>query len=307
MNLNVNSINIILISILSFLFTSVFPASVLAGSHIGVRDKILNEIKKYDAKVGVAVIFNGEDTLVVNNEDKYPLMSVFKFHQALAVGNYLQSKGIGYDSVVYVSKDELKENTYSPLRDKYPEGNLNISIADLLAYTIQMSDNNACDILFDKIVSVDSTDKYIRSAGIKDFLIEYNEDDMHTDLYNCYKNWSTPLAAVQLLELFINGKTVTGAYQDYICRLMTECTTGTARLPFPLKGTNAIIGHKTGTGDKNKFQRYIGINDIGFVKLPDGKRYVIAVFVKDSAESFDDTERIIANISSIVYDSVNMK
>lgn len=86
---------------------------------------------------------------------------------------------------------------------------------------------------------------------------------------------------------------------------MTECTTGIARLPYPLKNTDAIIGHKTGTGDKNSQGRYIGINDIGFIYLPNGNRYLIAVFVKDSAEDYDTTERIIAEISSRVYNFIN--
>ena len=37
------------------------------------------------ARVGVAVIIDGKDTVTVNNEERYPMMSVFKFHQALAV------------------------------------------------------------------------------------------------------------------------------------------------------------------------------------------------------------------------------
>lgn len=71
----------------------------------------------------------------------------------------------------------------------------------------------------------------------------------HVDLSNCYRNWTSPLAAVRLLDNFITGKTVTGAYQDFLQQTMTACTTGTARLPYPLQGTEAVLGHKTGTGD----------------------------------------------------------
>ena len=63
----------------------------------------------------------------------------------------------------------------------------------------------------------------------------------------------------------------------------------------------ARIGHKTGTSDRNVQGELIGINDVGFILLPDGKRYTIAVLVKDSTESMADTEKIIANISGIVY------
>ena len=43
-----------------------------------------------------------------------------------------------------------------------------------------------------------------------------------------------------------------------------------------------------------------GINDVGFVKLPDGRHYAIAVFIESSCCDMDGTERMIADISSIV-------
>ena len=82
--------------------------------------------------------------------------------------------------------------------------------------------------------------------------------------------------------------------------MLTDCKTGTDRLPKPLP-RNVVIGHKTGTGDKNGKQEIIGLNDAGFVILPDGKRYVIAVLIKDSRLSYEETSEIIARISEIVY------
>ena len=290
------------VAILLLVFASVVSN---ANSLNSLRDEILQSIIKYDAKIGVAVMINDTDTLTVNNCDKYPMMSVFKFHQALAVCDYMQKNGIALDSVLNISKDELRENTYSPLRDRYPEGNFGISISELMKYTLQMSDNNACDILFNRILSVKNTDRYIRSLGIDNFSIEMDENDMHENLDNCYSNWTTPMAAVRLINLFLEGGAVSGEYYDFIKRTMTECTTGIGRLPYPLKNTAAVIGHKTGTGDKNSDGRYIGINDIGFIDLPNGDRYQIAVFVKDSAENYETTEKIIAEISSIVYKNIS--
>jgi len=289
----------------AFLLLSFISIIVKADPFSSLRNEIIHSIDKYYAKVGVAVMINDTDTLTVNNSDKYPMMSVFKFHQALAVCHLLQMKGIPLDSVIDISKEELRENTYSPLRDRFPEGNIRISLSELMEYTLQLSDNNACDILFNRILSIKETDRYIRSLGIDNFSIEMDENDMHENLDNCYRNWTTPMAAVRLINLFLEGGAVSGEYYDFIKRTMTECTTGISRLPYPLKNTAAVIGHKTGTGDKNSDGRYIGINDIGFIDLPNGDRYLIAVFVKDSAENYETTEKIIAEISSIVYKNIS--
>ena len=39
-------------------------------------------------------------------------------------------------------------NTWSPLREKYGQGNVSVSLAEILSYTVSLSDNNCCDILF---------------------------------------------------------------------------------------------------------------------------------------------------------------
>ena len=80
-----------------------------------------------------------------------------------------------------------------------------------------------------------------------------------------------------------------------------ECNTGRDRLSAPLQGTEAVIGHKTGSGDVNAEGLLIATNDIGFVYLPDGRRYVVAVFVKDSAADDRSNAQLIARISEAVY------
>ena len=176
-----------------------------------------------------------------------------------------------------------------------------MSIADLLKYTLQQSDNNACDILFNYQGGPDSVNRYIQSLGIRDCEITHTENDMHEDLDLCYNNWSTPLAAAKLLEIFRRKTLFDEAYKDFIYQTMVECQTGQDRLVAPLLDKGVTVGHKTGTGDFNAKGQQIGCNDIGFVLLPNGHAYSIAVFVKDSAESSLENSKIIADISRIVY------
>ncbi len=282
----------------------IFPGIIHAQLQ-NLERRIQEVIKNKKAQVGVAVIIGGKDTVTVNNECQYPMMSVFKFHQALAVAEYCQRNKLSFDTKIYISKDDLKQDTYSPLRDKYPEGEFYLSLKELLRYTLQMSDNNACDILFKQLGGVSVVDEYIRRLGIRNFSIRATEDEMHQDIDVSYRNWTTPIEAAKILELFLSDTLVDKEYGDFIKQTMIECETGKDRLAKPLlDNSQAIIGHKTGTGDRNKDNLLIGINDIGFVCLSDTKRYTIAVFVKDSGESMHDTSKIIADISDVVYQYV---
>lgn len=270
-----------------------------------LRRQIQAIVDKADAEVGVALIVDGKDTLTVNNDARYPLMSVMKFHQALAVTHYLEERGLPLSTTVRVEKSDLLPDTYSPLHDRYPEGGVSLPVSELLAYTLGLSDNNACDILFRYIGGVAAADKFIRSLGIGDFALSATEADMHRHPEKCYDNWGTPLSVALLMDKLASGNLPVGAvYTRFIREALLACQTGRERLPAPLQGTRARIGHKTGTSDLNSKGEWTGINDAGFVLLPDGRRYVIAVLVKHSRLSFRETEQIIADISAAVYESL---
>lgn len=260
---------------------------------------------KSNATVGVAVIIDGRDTLTVNNHEVYPLMSVVKFHQALAVAHTFDKANETFDRQILIQKEDLHENTYSPLREKYPQGNIRLSIKELLRYTLQLSDNNACDILFKRITDIPTTDNYLRTLGVSAFSIAVNENDMHLNPDTCHANWSTPLETAILFEKLFTEKLFAPHLQNFLKQTLMECRTGANRLAAPLTNTGAAIAHKTGTGDKNRIGKIIAINDAGFVQLPDGQHYSIAVFVKDSGESPEQTEKIIADISETVYKHIS--
>ncbi|GFH86564.1 class A beta-lactamase, subclass A2 [Bacteroides acidifaciens] len=285
-------------------FLCLIPILLFSCQSVPLEAQLKEAIKDKKAEIGIAVIIDGKDTITVNNDNHYPLMSVFKFHQALALADYMAKHKQSLDTLLKIEKSDLKPDTYSPLRDKYPQGEIEMSIADLLRYTLQQSDNNACDILFNYQGGTDAVDKYIHSLGIQDCAIVGTEAAMHEDLDLCYQNWSTPLAAAELLEIFRREPLFAKEYKDFIWQTMVECQTGQDRMVAPLLDKKVTVGHKTGTGDHNAKGQQIGCNDIGFVLLPDGRTYSIAVFVKDSEESFADNSKIIADISRIVYEYV---
>ena len=288
----------------SFIVFLCLVPTLLFARQTQLETQLKEAIKGKKAEIGIAVIIDGKDTVTVNNDIHYPLMSVFKFHQASALADYMGKQKQSLETRLPIKKSDLKPDTYSPLRDKYPQGGIEMSIADLLKYTLQQSDNNACDILFDYQGGPDAVNKYIHSLGIRECAIAGTETAMHEDLNLCYENWTTPLAAAELVEIFRKKPLFPNVYKDFIFQTMVECQTGQDRLVAPLLDKKVTVGHKTGTGDLNAKGQQIGCNDIGFVLLPGGRTYSIAVFVKDSEENNQANSKIIADISRIVYEYV---
>lgn len=251
----------------------------------------LLDVKKVD--VGLAVSYQGKILCAANMDKRFPMMSVFKLHQAIAVLDSLERSQMSLYSKILIMKDMLHEDTYSPMRDDYPEGNVRLSIEELLRYSLLQSDNNACDILFSLFGGTRYAQIQMEKLGLLDTQIKWTEDDMHKDTKRCRDNFTTPREAITILE--------TAYKNDWLRRCMEECQTGQNRLPALLPKDKVRIGHKTGTGDALPNGLLVGINDIGFVTLPNGEHYFIAVFCNNSALTMEETEAVIAELSQMAY------
>ena len=305
MNLMVNSIKSISTScrrvwvVVTCIFLPLMAVCADAGKlHIELQQLV----SKYDAMVGIALITDRGDTVTVNNDEHYPLMSVMKLHQAVYVAHCLDSLGLDMGYEICVNKEDLKPNTYSPLRDRYPDGGITLTVGELLCYTLQHSDNNACDLLFDRFGRPAAVDAYVRSLGFAEFAISATEDDMHRDAELCHSNCSTPLEAARYIDWLYNG-CYGGVNLQYVRQVLLDCRTGLQRIPAGVPA-DVKVAHKTGTSDCDALGRWVAVNDVAYVILPDGRNYSLVVFVGNAGEDFAAVEQLIANISREVYMSV---
>ena len=212
----------------------------------------------------------------VNVTSRFPMYSVIKFPQALYVVDYLTKNNIDLNTKVTIRKDELMQDTWSPMLNTF-EGQRTFTFSELLALSLQQSDNNACDILFKRCGGPRQVEKYIKKIGFKDIRIQKTEKQMHTNPALSNKNWCTPQTMVGLLDWFIAHHN-DNEHLRYIWKLMEECQTGKDRLPAALP-TSARVVHKTGTGYPLPTGQPSGICDVGIIILDSGQQFPIAVFI----------------------------
>ncbi|PWK29325.1 beta-lactamase class A [Arcicella aurantiaca] len=277
------------------------------SQHTILREKIATIIKSKNAKIGVSVLnLSNGDTLTFNKTHHFPMQSVYKFHLALAILNQVDKKKFSLNQPIFVSKADLRPDTWSPLRDKYPEGNISIPLSEIIAYTVSQSDNNGCDRLFRLMGGAIKANEYIHKIGVKDVNIVATEEEMQKDWQVQYTNWSTPAAATKLLQKFYQQGIMSKNSQDFLWKVMVETTTG----PNKIRGLlpkDATVAHKTGFSGKNEEGLTGATNDIGIVILPNGKALAIALFVSNSTETELTNDRIMADITKVVWDYYDLK
>jgi beta-lactamase class A len=241
------------------------------------------------------------DSLAIHGNVHYPMQSVYKFPLALAVLDQIDKRILSLDQEIFIKKSDLLLNTWSPLKEKYPEGNINMKLREILGYTVSKSDNNACDILFRLIGGTGKANNFIHNSGFADISIAATEQEMHADWQIQYKNWTTPWTAVRMLKKFYLQKIVSENSTQFLWETMLETSTGIDRLKGQLpRGTK--VAHKTGSSGKDENAITAAFNDIGIIELPNGKHYAIAVFITNSKEEDQTNAGLIAEISKKIWD-----
>lgn len=277
-----------------------FSTAVLAQKD-ALRRQLATIIGSHKSTIGVAVLgIEDGDTLTINDNHHYPMQSTFKFPLALKVLHAVDEGKLQLDQTIHVTKADLRK-TWSPLRDKYPEGNIDLTLPELLEYTVSKSDNNTCDILFGLVGGPEAVNKYVHDLGVKNMAIAATEAGMATGWDVQYTNWVAPSAMTTLLSQFYKGKYLSPSNTKLLMYWMTASANSDKRIKGMLPA-GTIVAHKTGSSDTNEKGLTAAINDIGIMALPNGKHVAIAVYVSNTTESTAEAEKTIAEMAKTIYD-----
>lgn len=266
-----------------------------------LRNDILDLTRSVDGRIGVGIRhINTGDTITINGSDHFPMQSVYKFHLSLAVLDQVDKGKLSLNQKIRISKSDYFPGTWSPIAKKYPEGNVELSIRELLSYTVSQSDNNGCDILFRLVGGPKKVNDYIHGLGIRDVAILNTEAEMHRDETLQYKNSTTPNEMISLLTLFSQNKILSSTAQEELLAMLKQTPTGPKRIKGLLP-PGTIVAHKTGTGSREN-DVLSAINDVGVMTLPNGQHIAIAFFISGARNDDTTLETVMAKISKLVYD-----
>ena len=285
---------------------AVLLCQLVVGQNVSFQQNIETIAASVRAEVGVGVLdVESGETFFINKTKHLPMQSVYKLHLALAVLAQVDEGKMSLDQRIFVKKSDMTTDLYSPLRDKHPEGNLDVLLRDLLRYSVSESDNVACDLLFGLMGGPQKVQNYLRKIGIKDVSVANIEAQIQKDWETQFANWTTPQAMLQLIEKVNDQKLFSKSNQDFLWDMLTTGPTGMNRIKGMLP-KSTVVAHKTGTsGSKNGTMG--AVNDAGIVVLPNGKRFAIVVFVANSKEDIKTNEATIAQISKAAWDYFGKK
>ena len=260
-----------------------------------------------DAKGIVAVTalnIETRDSLSYNGDAQMVMQSVMKFPIALAVMKQVENGKLKLDQTIKIKQRDL-HHTWGALYEEYPKG-VEMTLSELLSYMVSLSDNNACDILLDKLGGVKPVMDYLASISVKGIVVDASEADMAAAWEVQYTNWSKPAAMVHLLDAFYQGKALNKAGTDTLMKKLVETTTGSKQIKGLLP-VGTIVAHKTGRSATNSAGLTAATNDVGIITLPNGQHLALAIFTGNSTADLDARESVIARIAKAIWDSAVSK
>src|SRR5438093_10469608 len=119
--------------------------------------------------VGVAAqLLESGETASLHGDEHFPMHSVYKLPISMAVLQRVDRGELKLDQHVKVEpSDFARKGMSSPVRDKYP-GGTELTIAELLRYTICDSDGSASDVLMKLIGSLSEVLLFLEGIHVPD-------------------------------------------------------------------------------------------------------------------------------------------
>src|SRR5436853_6827041 len=101
-----------------------------------------------EGRVGIATqLLESGETASLHGDEHFPMHSVYKLPISMAVLERVDRGELKLDQLVRVEpSDFVRKGMSSPVRDKYPDG-AELTVAELLRYTICESDGSTSDVL----------------------------------------------------------------------------------------------------------------------------------------------------------------
>lgn len=324
---------VLLFTVVALMFITVQPGYAQKQNFEDISKKIEKISEGLVGRIGVAAQEIGsKEMITVNGDEQFVMASTYKVAIAVALLNRVDKGEIKLTDLFDIEQETMVTGD-GAIAVNFVHPGIKLSVANLIEPMITLSDNTATDACLKLAGGPEAVTKMMQDIGITDLRVDRYTSEILRDFYGlpdkAYasvlaaalasdptlaakqplrnlkfeqedpRDQSSPNAMLQLLLAIDSGKALSAESTQFLLSTMSRTRTGAARLKGILpKGTP--VAHKTGT---------IGgvANDVGYVTLPDGRRFAIVVFTKSSTTSEADRDRAIAEVTRTLYDFYYLK
>ncbi|MDQ3483356.1 MAG: class A beta-lactamase-related serine hydrolase [Pseudomonadota bacterium] len=254
-------------------FLALIAQPAVAAERNSLASQLQNQLSALvttnSADVGVAAIdLRTGEIVSVRGTTRYPMASTMKIAVAATYLSYVENGERSLDEAI-----------------------AGRSAASLMRAMMVKSDNHATDLLIRNLGGPRTIQRWLDWHNVEGMRVDRNIAQLLRAKRNLYEtvDSSTPLAMATFLQRLDKGELLKPWGRNYLVELMAQCQTGKNRMKSLLPA--GTVAHKTGT--LNGYS-----SDVGFVRLPDGRRVAIAIFARGGS----NRPQAIAQTARAIYD-----
>jgi beta-lactamase class A len=195
-------------------------------------------------RLGVALLDTGSGlALGWRHDERFAMCSTFKLPLA---GWMLARVDQGREQlsarVSYAPSDVVE---YSPVSGPRAGAGGGLTVAELCAATVSLSDNTAANLLLARHGGPAALTAYLRTLGDATTRLDRNEPTLNEAAPGDPRDTTTPLAMLQTMQKLVLGDALTPASRTLLQRWLLATSTGDKRVRAGAPGWT--VGDKTGT------------------------------------------------------------
>lgn len=250
--------------------------------------------KRHNALVGLyAQNLESKVELAHRDGDLFAMCSTFKAYLSARVLQKAQAGELRLTDTVVVEPAELKPN--SPRTE--PNAGKPMTLSDLCAAALQVSDNTAANLLLRVIGGPPAITAFARSIGDDRSRLDRWETELNSALPGDPRDTSTPRALGGGIARVLTGDVLDPTHRTQLDDWMRANTTSSMRGGLPPDWTTA---DKTGSGD------YASTNDVGIAFGPNGERILLAIMTRTQSDDAhaEPLRPLIAEVAALALPEV---
>ena len=263
-----------------------WPSDTLQGEAIPALQERLAALADQPGLTAGALFWEVETGAFagVRPDQAFPAASVIKIPILLAFFQAAETGQVRLDEPLALRED-LKAGGAGVLQTR-PLGS-QVSALEAATLMSTLSDNFATNLIIDRLGGQEALNQKFRQWGLQHTQISWWLPDLEGT------NTSSPRDMVWLLSQVEQGRMLSRRSRDRFLDILWR----TQRPSYfrPHLGQEVRIAHKTGT-----LRSVVG--DAGILDLPNGRRYVAAVWVKREPPNDPRAEELIASLSQAAYE-----
>jgi beta-lactamase class A len=246
--------------------------------------------RRHGGRLGVSVLDTGTGQRIAHRGDeRFLLCSTFKLLAVAAVLARVDRGAEQLDRHVVFGAEALLN--YAPVTRQHV-GAPGLSIAELCAAAIMLSDNTAANLLLASLGGPSAVTAFARGLGDPVTRLDRIEPELNLGSPGDTRDTTTPNAMLATLQKILLGSVLGDASRERLLGWLRACATGADKLRAGIP-SGWTVGDKTGSGAHGE------TNDVAIVFPPGRKPLLVTAYYAGSPADAATRDAVLAEVGRL--------